>query len=272
MSKIRTKVRHYEQVVADVRQAVFAVVRHRAATSGSFQFQAFTLGSGFLLSSRFFATCHHVVNPVSNPHSDGDKYHIVQNVNGNIVVYEIENVIDGKQLHLFPDADFALLDIGQVPVPADQAFVALDFAPVHDGAEIGVAGYPIPRLHVENGVLGYQNLIYRVGRGVVSAAYPTQINTPELPATISVPVIEVPFLFVPGNSGGPVFRSDTGAVVGFVHGYVTHKVQERVEQANMVQLPAEMSNSYVASVHALYSLAIHLTKVQGMLQKHGLAM
>ena len=84
------------------------------------------------------------------------------------------------------------------------------------GQDIGVAGYPIARLSATaTGQLSMDGLIYRVGRGTVSAHF---VATP-LPTVPNVPLVEVNFLFVPGNSGGPVFLADTGEVIGFVHAF-----------------------------------------------------
>ncbi len=242
-------------------------MRHRPHPDGGME--GFTLGSGFFISPDLFLTCHHVINAVRNPHREGDTYHLVNNVAGAVNVIVVENVTTGDQLNCFPEVDLALLRTAGV---RNQPHAVLDFGSVPEGVEIGVAGYPLPRLQVADGVLSYENLIYRVAKNVVTANYSTGINTIELPAPIVVPVLEVNFLFVSGNSGGPIFRAESGVVVGFVHGFVTHTVAETIQQVSLLRnLPEGMPNRYVQNVHALYSLGIKLDCTREMLQRFGVS-
>jgi len=231
---------------------------------------AYTLGTGFFVTRDVVLTCHHVMSPISNPHQNGDSYHLVRNVTGTVDVYEVPNVTAGVELRLFPQADLALLRVTNAP--ANQDFAALDFGTTAEGSEIGVAGYPLPQLNVTNGVLSYGNLIYRVAKDVLTACYTTNVETPELPNPITVPVLEVNFLFVPGNSGGPIFKAESGAVIGFVHGFNTTKVVESLQQVTMIpSLPLGVSPQYVDAVHALYSLGIRLDCVRPHLQQFGVS-
>src|SRR5438105_13847067 len=75
----------------------------------------------------------------------------------------------------------------------------------NEGEEIGVAGYPIAQLGVVNNQLSADGLIYRIGRGPVSASYTANISA----VMQQIPLIEVNFLFFTGNSGGPVFLAYT---------------------------------------------------------------
>ena len=85
-------------------------------------------------------------------------------------------------------------------------------------------------------------------------------------------VIEVNFLFVPGNSGGPVFDASTGAVFGYVHGFWDFKVKECGEETTLVQdLPWGLSNRYVRDVSGIYSLAIKLDTTAQALQQLGVS-
>jgi V8-like Glu-specific endopeptidase len=102
------KKRPFDKVIADVRHAVFAVTRHRPFPQGGYQ--GWALGSGFFVSKKVFVTCAHVVMNPANPHQDGDSYKLVNaSVTGGATFVEIQNAVAGTNVHVFPDADLALL-------------------------------------------------------------------------------------------------------------------------------------------------------------------
>jgi hypothetical protein len=89
-------------------------------------------------------------------------------------------------------------------------------------------------------------------------------------ALISVPIIEVNFLFVPGNSGGPVFCAQTGRVMGFVRGFQALKIRESVANATMIkQLPLGLNGQYIENLNAIYSLAIKLDFIRTTIEGFG---
>lgn len=267
--RISAKKRPFEEIVRDLRHVVFSVVRHRDLGNG--QVEVTSLGSGFFVSSSVFMTCHHVVASAKSPHKDGDSYQLVSNLTGDSVAfYVIRTAQFGKDLHLFPECDLALLISN---ARKDQPFVSLEYGNLPVGREIGVAGYPLPRLSVENSQLQYAGLIFRVAKGVVTAIYSSNIQSNQGAILPNVPVIEVNFLFVPGNSGGPVFDAETGRVAGFVHGYTTTKIREKVEEVSIIdELPAGMSRNYIESLSALYSLAIRLETARPHLEQFGVTL
>jgi hypothetical protein len=269
-AKLSTKTRLFEQVVSDLKQTVFSVVRHRPEGQGS---RATSLGSGFFVSPKVFLTCFHVVNGTSNPHHDGDTYHLVNNLGGgnNLgIVHVIPNTSAGTEVHLYRDADLALLTL---PTAADQAFVNLDYGLVLQGSDIGVGGYPLPILVADNNQLRYDGLLYRVARGTVTATYNAPLNGDQIQSPAAVPMIEVNFLFVPGNSGGPIFRATNGSVVGYVHGFRAQPILQRHSQvAAQVVLPNGMSRDYVENVHAVYSAGIRIECAKGALQSFGISL
>ncbi|MBI1749942.1 MAG: trypsin-like peptidase domain-containing protein [Acidobacteria bacterium] len=264
--KIPTKRRSFEEVVRDLRHAVYSIVRHRDIGNG--RVEAGPLGSGFFVSPEVFLTCNHVIASPQAPHKDGDSYHLVCNLTGTSgAIHAIGNAVVGQNVHLFPDCDLALL-ISKAR--KDQPYVSIDFGDVPIGREIGVAGYPLSKLQVVNGNLSYEGLIFRVAKGVVTSTYNTNINPGIGPGIQAVSVIEVNFLFVPGNSGGPVFDAETGRVAAFVHGYTTEKIRERIEEATLIQdLPAGVSRQYIENLNALYSIAIKLERVRPQLEAFG---
>lgn len=265
--RIPTNRRAFHEVVRDLRYAVFSVVRNRPL--GGNQFQATALGSGFFVAPELFLTANHVLNDPQTPHQDGDYYLLVRNEGPQVTVHAIANASLNDQVHCVAECDLALLvarGIGQ------QAYVSLDYDDWPVGKEIGVAGYPIPRLRAENNQLVYDGLLFRVAKGVATSTYISNLQTEagqQMPGSF---VVEVNFLFVPGNSGGPVFDAETGRVGGFVHGFTTTKVRERVEQAHpsvAQNLPAGVNPAYIENLNALYSLALRLGPSRAHLERLG---
>lgn len=263
--RLKAKRRSFEEVVRDLRHAVSSLIRHRPANGGHI---ANALGTGFFVSPTVFLTCHHVINGNTAPHKDGDNYHLVGNLTGSAgIVHEIADGTVGKNIHLFPDSDLALLIVES---KSDQAYAALEYGDFSEGREIGVAGYPIPILLSIEGELKYDSLIFRVAKGVVTARYETNLELDQGQTLASIPVIEVNSLFVPGNSGGPIFDASTGRVLGFVVGYQTVKIRERVEEATLIQnCPEGMEKRYIENVNAFYSLGIRLSRVRSHLETFG---
>jgi len=263
--RISTKPRRFQQVVADLQYTVFSVIRWRMANANHLQVTA--LGSGFFVAKDVFLTCSHVLNSAENPHQDGDTYHLAGHFAGKFAVHEIRQTAVGRDIFLYPDCDLGLIKAGG---DVNQPYVALGYEDVPVGLEIGVAGYPLPRLiQGADGKLQTAGLIFRVAKGVVTASYKTNIqaSTTVLP---ELPVVEVNFLFVPGNSGGPVFNAETGRVLAFVHGYQVIKIGERLETVTAIpQLPPGVGNSYIGAVHAVYSVAIKLDPVRAHIEQHG---
>jgi hypothetical protein len=266
--KISGKNRPFAEIVADARYAVFAVVRLRAAAQG--QFQYWVLGSGFFVSSKIFLTCAHVLMNPANPHADGDRYSLVSTNGQTCTVWETQNATMGNNVHVFPDADLALLSVdgGQT-----RSYLPLDYNDIPIGTEIGVAGYPVPAVQTVNGNIAVDGLVYRVAKNVLTATYKSTFNTNTGAVLTDIPTIEVNFLFVPGNSGGPIFSAANGRVIGFVHGFRSHKVQEKIEttEPNLL-LPAGMANSYILSNSAMYSVGIGVGRVRVHLEALGVTL
>jgi len=266
--RLSSKARAFSKVVADVRQAVFAVVRNRPIGDGKYQSTA--LGSGFFVSSNAFLTCAHVLNHATSPHRDGDFYTLSNNLDGEHgMIHEVRKGID-KDIFLYPEHDAAILISGSKP---DQAFVPISYSDVPVGQEIGVAGYPLARILAdENGNATLSGMPYRVAKGVVTAYYKTVLNNGFGQVLKDVHIVEVNFLFVPGNSGGPIFDAETGRVIAFVEGFMPFKIAERKETCQLIQPPAGMSPDYLDSVYAVYSNGLTLEPIRGQLEKFGVSL
>ena len=263
--KLSTEPRKFKDIVADLRCAVFSVIRDRPNQAGAFS--SLPLGTGFFVKPDVFITCHHVFNPALDPHKSGDSYRLIANLTGSsATVHTITNVEVGKNLTLFPNLDLAVL---QFNVGPDQAYAAITYDDVGIGDDIGVVGYPLAALNLDaNGNLLLEGLIYRAAKGTITGRYAGTLN-PQAP---DLPVLEVNFMFVSGNSGGPVFEASTGRVVGMVQGIRWNKLAEQVSQISTpnLQLPLALPTDYIACIHAIYSLGIKLDCFRSTLDGFGI--
>jgi hypothetical protein len=266
--RLSAKSRAFRNVVADVRHAVFSVHRHRPLPDG--QFQITPLGSGFFVSSQVFLTCWHVIDNPSSPHQAGDIYKLVNNLDGmHGMIHDVSGGL-GKDIHLYPDQDFAILLSN---TKHDQAFLPISYASIPVGQEIGVAGYPLPRLVTDaNGSVTLTGMVYRVAKGVATAFYRTDLNSGDGHPLKDTMILEVNFLFVPGNSGGPIFDAETGRAVAYVKGFQRYKIQEVHEQCELIQVPDGLTKEYLDSVYAVYSLGLTLEPVRVYLEKFGVSL
>jgi len=266
--KISGKNRPFAEIVTDARYAVFSVMRTRSAAQGTFNY--WVLGSGFFVSTKIFLTCAHVLMSPATPHVDGDTYKLISTTRTTRTVWQVENAVVGNNIRLFPDSDLALLTVDG---GESRSYLPLEYGDVQVGTEIGVAGYPIPNVPTVNGNIVLDGLIYRVARNVLTATYTTNFNTNNGASLTNIPAIEVNFLFVPGNSGGPIFLASNGRVIGYVHGFRSYKIEEKMETAaTHLTLPAGMSNSYILSNSAVYSIGIGMGRVRTHLEQLGVTL
>jgi hypothetical protein len=259
--RLNASSRPFVHIVSDFRHVVYSVIRERQVTGGK---AAAALGTGFFVSPEIFITCDHVMNDSSDPHQAGDSYLLISDLTGKSGrVHRVDNAQIGKEIHLYPNLDLAVLRVATQP---DQPFAALDYGDVIEGQEIGVVGYPVPQLtRDQTGNLEIDGLIYRAAKGHVSGRYTLTFDN----NLKDVPLVEVNFQFVPGNSGGPIFAAETGRVVGFVKAFRWFRIREAVVTAVMNPLPAGISGQYIENMHAVYSLAIKLDLVRTTLESFG---
>lgn len=263
--RLKTKGKQFHEIVGDYRHIVCSVIRQRPMPGGT---GAKPLGTGFFVSRDVFITCDHVINNPSDPHVPGDSYALLANLTGTSgKMHVLQNPQIGQEINLFPNLDLAVLRVPNTP--QDQPYAPLEYGDVYEGEGIGVVGYPLPALQVVNGNITFNAVIYRAARGSVTARY----NSNDGPTLINVPCIEVNFLFVPGNSGGPVFSAKTGRALGFVRGYRAVKIKESIATATMIQqLPLGVSNQYVESLSAVYSVAFKLDFIRATLDSFGVTL
>jgi S1-C subfamily serine protease len=263
-----TKDRDFHTVAADVRHAVFSVHRHRPSGNGLFDITP--LGSGFFVGSEVFVTCWHVIDGPASPHQEGDVYRLVNNLDGTSgIIHEVNGGV-GTDIHLYPDLDFAILISKS---KKDQAYLPISYADIPIGLDIGVAGYPLAQVSTDaNGHLTLGGVVYRVARGVATAFYKTDLDTGDGHPQHDRMILEVNFIFVPGNSGGPIFDGRTGRVMAYVKGFRYHKIAERNEQCNLITVPEGLQQNYVAAVHAVYSIGFTFEPVRNHLEQFGVTL
>lgn len=264
--RLNTKRRDFKTVVSDLRFVTFAVVRFRP-TSQTNIYEIRTLGTGFFVSSEVFLSCWHVIDGPLFPHKPGDKYQLVGNIAGAPIALPVNGNV-GQDIHLFPDKDLALI---LCHAKKDQAYASISYAEIHVGLEIGVAGYPLAQLATDpQGNPDIRELKYRVAKGVATAVFRRDIDSGDGHPLLDAPVVEVNFLFVPGNSGGPIFEADTGRVVAYVKGFQTYKIQEKPQQCfPTTHIPAGLSDTYMSCVEAVYSIGLTLDRVRSELEQFG---
>ncbi len=262
--RLKGKNKGFHEQVFEMRHVVFSVIRERQVQGGK---AARALGTGFFVAPKIFITCDHVVNPPNDRHQPGDSYLLVANLTGKSgKLYRIDAPELDKDINLFPNLDLAVMRV--TGADANQPYCALEYGTVWEGQEIGVVGYPLAELQTINGNLALNAVLYRAARGCVTALYSTNDG-----ALINVPCVEVNFLFVPGNSGGPVFSVDTGRVVGYVRGYRAVKIRESVATATMIaQLPLGLSSQYMENLNAIYSIAIKLDYIRTTVEAFGVTL
>jgi hypothetical protein len=263
--RLNTKKRDFKTVVADLRHAVFAVVRFRPSQQAGL-YDISVLGSGFFVSSEAFITSWHVIDSPELPHQAGDKYQLVSNLGVTAVALPLGEI--GKDIHLFPDKDLAILIC---KARKDQAYLSVSYADIAVGSEIGVAGYPLAMLATDaNSNPDVKALVYRVAKGVATAVFRYDMDHGDGHPLKDAQVVEVNFLFVPGNSGGPMLEAESGRAIAYVKGFRTHKIQEKAEQCfPNTKIPDGLTSTYLDSVHAVYSVGLTLDRVRVELEKFG---
>jgi hypothetical protein len=84
--------------------------------------------------------------------------------------------------------------------------------------------------------------------------------------------VEVNFLFVPGNSGGPVFDAETGRVLAYVHGFTSREIVQRLADTTPENIAVGADQKHIESLHAVYSLGIKLDNIREELERYGVTL
>jgi S1-C subfamily serine protease len=175
------------RAIAAVKPAVVYIIAQDAAR------EPLGSGTGFIVDRDGFV--------VTNAHVVEDAARIT-------VVINDKDEFSAQVVGVDEDHDLALL---KLPVKVPRC-VSFDSAAVKEGAGVLVTGYPFG-IDFEAGGLG---LTATTTKGTITAVREAESFVRQAPMKL----IQMDATVNPGNSGGPVYRQDTGKVIGVVTGEV----------------------------------------------------
>ncbi len=198
-------------VVAAMKPSVLAIGSYNALKSPRFNFHGtgFVVGNGTLV-----VTNAHVLPSGAQVDLDAKLMVLLPNAKASPGQDDPElraaSVVDTDPVH-----DLALLKLEGSPLPA---LTLGDSASVRDGQSVALMGFPI------GGVLGFRHVTHQ---GIVSSLTLVALPAPtsrQLDERAVRQLRQGPFelfqldaIAYPGNSGGPVFDPDSGAVLGVLN-------------------------------------------------------
>ena len=195
-------------LVASARHSVLPVGSHGALQDPRFRFS----GTGFVVGKgNSLVTCAHVLPEIKEASARIDLVVRIQGAGSAELEYRKLTL-----RRLDRSRDLALLDIEGPPLPP--LTVAPDpAAECRDGTAVALIGFPI------GGALGFAHVTHR---GIVSSrvshfAPPPSargLSERSISAARQPPfeVLQLDATAYPGNSGGPLFNTETGRVIGVV--------------------------------------------------------
>ncbi len=139
-----------------------------------------------------------------------------------------------------PGRDLALLRIDGKPLPPARLARASDIA--DEGESIAITGFPIGTAF---------GLVPASNAGIISAVTPaigamphSSMLTAEMLSRPSVFLYQLDMVAFPGNSGSPLYRADTGDVIGIVVAGIMKKEREQA-LANPTSITYALPVSYI---------------------------
>ena len=192
--------------VAIVRPSVVIVGTFRSTDSPRFRLR----GTGFVAGSGNTAITNAHVLPDPSENQDGMSLVIQVRGAGQALGMRSATLLELDRAH-----DLALLRFDGAPVPA---MVIRDSDTVREGQSVAFTGFPI------GGALGFSPVTHRgTVSSIVAAALPAPTARQLTESTIrgaraaSFEVFQLDGTAYPGNSGGPLFDPENGAVLGVVN-------------------------------------------------------
>ena len=216
----RRNFKNFEKLADYAKGLVYLIVRLREEDGQSYWQN---LGTGFLIGKNRLMTCYHCINDEKHEdvamaqHKDGDIYLMAQkDEHGGFHRVGMTATV-GKELFLYPDIDTAIfhLDDSFYLVDGDyykhpDMYLELSKEKKNIGSEMGILGYPFANLTFDAaGEVDLSEVYIRADSGVINTSYQVE----------GMHVYESTTAFNPGNSGGPILDTKTGAVIGMVKGY-----------------------------------------------------
>ena len=199
-----------DEVVARAKRSVVAVGTYADLANPRFEFR----GSGFAVADgNLVITNAHVLpeSAASSPAADGQPRLVVMvPMKGGNPGLRSATLVTADPAH-----DLALL---RIDGPALPALLVGDAKDVREGQSIAFIGFPI------GGVLGFSPVTHRgIVSSITAIALPMpaarQLNAKAIQRLRagSFDIYQLDATAYPGNSGGPVFDVDTGAVIGVIN-------------------------------------------------------
>lgn len=194
-------------VIARIKPSVLAVGFYKETQNPRFAFR----GTGFVVGDgNLVVTNAHVVERVGDPASDG---YIVVRSRG-----EVDGegrILRAEMVELDKAHDLALLRFKGDPLPA---FELSKPGTVREGQSVAFIGFPL------GGVLGFSPVTHRgIVSSITTAALPSPTARQLDARTINslrdgkFELLQLDATAYPGNSGSPLFDSETGELVGVVN-------------------------------------------------------
>jgi len=203
---VEDKLNRLPDVIERIKPSVMAVGFFNETQSPRFVFRGtgFVAGDGNLL-----VTCAHVVDSDTQPGKMGRLVVLSSDGKG------AGQARSAEVLEVDKEHDLTVLRFGGKPLPALELGEA---APIREGQAVAFMGFPL------GGALGFAPVTHR---GMVSSITSVALPSPtakQLDArSISrlregaFEMLQLDATAYPGNSGGPLFDAETGAVVGVVN-------------------------------------------------------
>lgn len=188
-----------------IKPSIVAIGTFQKTQSPPFAFR----GTGFVIANgNKIATNAHVL-PEAGPPDAPELAVLIRSSTGEGTIRQ------AKLINKDADHDLAILHIDGTPLPA---LSIGNSAGVREGQEIAFTGFPI------GGVLGFSPVTHR---GIVSAVTPIAIpgaNSRQINEKLirqirkgTFNVFQLDATAYPGNSGSPVFNTESGEVIGVIN-------------------------------------------------------
>ncbi|MFH0732983.1 MAG: serine protease [Candidatus Omnitrophota bacterium] len=211
------------------------------------------VGTGFVINTNpiYILTCNHVVGESTEDNDGVIKYSITKRTD-KLDEFDLRSAqisfIRAKKVCRKPEYDLAILEVD--PSTNKDVAAQLNLESVKSlQLDLGKQARGIGA-HVEwmsTGTLGDLTLTPRFFRGNLVASYTTNHNyefigpqqAKQTQMMSGVKFLEIDQLFIPGSSGSPLLNSQSGRVIGYVHGFKSWPIMTNAT----INYPAEIQEN-----------------------------